>query len=1290
MPLINIRGTHVAKYRHFKTLLNHNHTALNAIATMEQLYYSGRPFGMSLIRTAYEELLEAVFGVIYALKAVSGREYTNLERVAEEIDIAISRNLKSEVIYTTRDLVLPFEKITSDSKKIVGGKAANLALIKNNLGLQVPDGFAVTAYAFQRVIEGNQLSEPVARELSKISLDNLEEAEAICGRIQAMVMDAAIPQDVEEAIVKAYEALEEKTSKGVRIAMRSSAIGEDTEATFAGQYTTVLNVDRKQIIDAYKTVLASKYSAKAVSYRIRYGLADRETPMCVAGVVMINPQASGVVYTRNSFSNGDNTIKVTSLLGLAEQLVDGSAFSDVFTVDRKSLTIIRRDINRKEYRLVSLDSGGTALEAMTEAEKEMPSLDDDTIVSICQYGLILEKFFGSPQDIEWAKDKKGGLFILQSRPLSLPDVSSDYDNEDIRKNLEGYPVLISNGETASPGIATGKVFILRQMEDIDSIGQDVILVAKTASPDYSKVIGKIRGIITDIGSVASHLSSVAREFGIPAIVDTRDATSRLVHGEMITMSADTVTVYKGLIDVLMKDIRPVKKLIFESPVHRKTRVILDRISPLTLIDPADAAFSPEGCKTLHDIIRFTHETGMKAMFGITDEAEEIRSVELAAKIPLTLRLIDLGGGLSKGLTTCHTVTPEHIESVPMKAVWKGFTHPGISWSETIAVDTKKLLTLFAVSATTEASETVGGTSYAIISGEYMNLSAKFGYHFATIDTLCSENSNQNYISLQFAGGAGNYYGKSLRISFLGGVLRKLGFQTSLKGDLIDASIVGYDKTSTENSLDLLGRLLASSRLLDMSLSGQHEIELLIDAFFREDYDFLSQKRDDQLHDFYTHGGYWKRVLKDGHIYCLQDGSKAGFSISSGVAGVMGKLVGQALQDFLDNIEAYYYFPLAVAKDSEITDGIVSVRVQPISGHIDRAGGIVFGMQNVSNYFVLRINALEENVILFEFVNGKRVQRALAKEKIVSNSWYSLSVEIRGSSIKGYLNDRLVLEYAAEKALKGFVGLWTKADSVTCFDELTIQTGTHKQIIEFELSMKVAYRTDKGMKRALNQDAILVDRERGLCFLADGVGGNHKAGEVASAVAVKEAYAYLRERVKQSLHQTIIPKLLLEAIDHVHSVLRGISKSDEKFQGMGTTLVIMLLKDRTAYISHVGDSRVYIIRRRIRQVTEDHTFQNYLDHNIMIRDLFFRKEARILMQAVGISGELSPESIQVELKSGALVLLCSDGLTDMLDDKEILEIVHGNSFDVEKSADALIEAANRKGGKDNISVILVST
>ncbi len=224
---------------------------------------------------------------------------------------------------------------------------------------------------------------------------------------------------------------------------------------------------------------------------------------------------------------------------------------------------------------------------------------------------------------------------------------------------------------------------------------------------------------------------------------------------------------------------------------------------------------------------------------------------------------------------------------------------------------------------------------------------------------------------------------------------------------------------------------------------------------------------------------------------------------------------------------------------------------------------------------------------------------------------------------------------------------------------------------------------------MNQDMVLADTERGLVLLADGIGGCHIGGEVASELAVKEAYAYLEDKVDHTPCETADPVLLSEAVVHAHKIIREKARSEKECAGMGTTLVILLMRGRTAYICHVGDSRAYVIRQKICQITEDQTFQNSIDEDPIIRSLFFRKKARTLMQAVGISGDLTPESVQVELKCGAVLLLCSDGLTDMLSDQEILGIIHSNNFDPDASADALVSEANEKGGIDNITVALVS-
>lgn len=1046
LPLVNLQGSHVRKYRLFRIYLAHNHAALKSMAELEQRHYGGWPSTLSSARGIYERLLEAAFGAVHSLELLAGKPYPALLRTLGELDETVSGELRPEYAPAAEDLVLQLERVTAAMKGIVGAKACNLAAIGNELGLAVPPGFAITAHCFRRFMEEGDLLRPVEEILCGISPNSPDEIEAADRAIRAMILSAKAPGEIQAELLTAYRVLEEKTFPGVPVAMRSSAIGEDTEATFAGQYATVLNVTGNGLIDAYKTVIASKYSARAISYRLRYGLTDAETPMAVACVAMVEPRSSGVMYTDTVISGGEGLLKINSLWGLGEQLVSGDASPDAFLVDKKGMKILGKDICRKEQRLESRPGGGVEACEVAEGMQQAPSLDDGDVLRLARYGLQLEDFFGSPQDVEWALDGKGGLFILQSRPLGQVDASSVEQRPPA--NLEGHQTLLSGGEMASPGIATGRIFIVGDEIDLKGIPRDAVIVARTASPRYARLLGEIRGIITDIGSVTSHLASVAREFGIPAIVNAKTATSLLLHGEVVTMSASEVTVYQGIVESLAGEARTARNPLFESPMHRRMRAVLDRISPLNLTDPLHPSFSPEGCRTFHDIIRFTHEQAVKAMFGIVDDAEEVRSIQLTAKIPLIVRLIDLGGGLREGLTTCHVVTPDDIESVPLRAVWKGFTHPGITWEGGIAPDMRNLITLFAASAASATGEPAGVVSYGILAKDYMNLSVKFGYHFATIDALCGGNVDQNYASLQFSGGAGNYYGKTLRVSFLGAVLRRLGFQVSLSGDLLEAGISRYDRESMEQMLDQMGRLLASSRLLDMVISNQDDIQALTNAFFREDYDFLAKKREDEPKDFYTHGGSWRRVTEDGRVRCLQDGSKEGFQISSGLAGLMGKFVGSALQDFLDNIEAYYYFPLAIARDSELLDGKIHARVMARRGHIDRAGGIAFGIRNVSNYFVLRINALEDNVILFEYVNDKRVQRASVQRVIESNRWYDLGVEISGKTIRGFLDGEPVIEYQSGEAVRGLVGLWTKADSVTLFDGLTIASSAGVRTPEF--------------------------------------------------------------------------------------------------------------------------------------------------------------------------------------------------------------------------------------------------
>ena len=237
-------------------------------------------------------------------------------------------------------------------------------------------------------------------------------------------------------------------------------------------------------------------------------------------------------------------------------------------------------------------------------------------------------------------------------------------------------------------------------------------------------------------------------------------------------------------------------------------------------------------------------------------------------------------------------------------------------------------------------------------------------------------------------------------------------------------------------------------------------------------------------------------------------------------------------------------------------------------------------------------------------------------------------------------------------------------------------------------MKVAYKSDVGKKRKNNEDAMHVSEREGIFLLADGMGG-HQAGEVASSLAVKEGYGYLKDRLNQAGSEKDISKLLAESLLNAHDVIKKKGGVDLNLRGMGTTLIQVIIRNDMAHICHVGDSRTYLLREEIKQITRDQTVGDYLfEHNIMSREDIPLQKWHTLTQAVGVSENPVPELHKIEMSQGDYLLLCTDGLTDMLSDKEIEEVIQKNGDNIDKAVNRLIEEANRKGGRDNISVVLI--
>ncbi len=648
-----------------------------------------------------------------------------------------------------------------------------------------------------------------------------------------LIRSAVIPSAVSLDIIAAYDQLEDQFGDSVRTAVRSSAISEDGVHSFAGQYQSVLGVSRDTVLASYLEVVASKYTPEALFYRITLGLSDEETPIAVLVLALVDAAASGVVYTVDPTVAGSrDQLGVHSIFGLGELLVSGAAHADSFLFDRSISTIQEKRKGRQQEKLVL--AGDHLVETpLDEDEQNSFSINDALAVDLAGWGRRIEEYYGHPQDIEWAVTKDEELFLLQARPLHQ---QLDPSEQVHTKEQIGVDSLLTGGKKASGGAAWGKVH-LALSGDVQGVEEGDVLVVRSTPPSLVRVLSKLAAVVADKGSIAGHFATVCREFGVPLLVNTEGATTTLSHGLEVTVAADHGAVYPGQIEMLLQNqdgARPKDDI----PYFKKLRAVLDFITPLQLVDPQADNFQPASCRSMHDIIRYTHEQAVQAMFSLGDKVSSRsgKCRQLQTELPLEMYLLDVGEGICPGSGDQELIGLDAVCSVPFLSLWQGLSHPGVDWKKHSHFDWKSFDDI-ALAGGVATKKSGDFASYAIISREYLNLNMRFGYHFTLVDALCSADSRANYCQLRFAGGGGDYTGKTMRLEFLVAVLDRLGLETSVRADLLDARVADITVQQLCTTLDQLGRLLGATKLMDMVLKDVSDVEQYVEQFFAGKYDF---------------------------------------------------------------------------------------------------------------------------------------------------------------------------------------------------------------------------------------------------------------------------------------------------------------------------------------------------------------------------------------------------------------------------------------------------------------------
>ncbi|MGE4559431.1 MAG: PEP/pyruvate-binding domain-containing protein, partial [Desulfobulbus sp.] len=536
-------------FKKFQSILERNNLILELMADMGDKLGGEYIFDGHYIAEAAEKLGDQVFKLISDYSILNQHKNADLFLAFERIRYAIQEEVAGHHVFTVGDPAMDLSAIGHEHNELAGAKMTTLGDVRNRLELTVPDGFVITTRTFFEFFQRNHLFDKTGMAASLWQEENLEGLEQLAQEVQQRILKAAVPRRLSQEILSRYDALAKRQHQQLKVALRSSAWGEDGSISFAGQYRSLLNVTREGLIDAYRQVVASAYDVEAWLYRLVKGFHENETAMAVGCQVMVKGLVSGVIHTYAP-QVGEGAMLANSVWGLCAPVVQGDHSADTIVLGRKPpYALIKLTVAEKPRQLVVAPDSGTEWQDLPDPMQHAASMTPAQMEQLAQAAMSIERYYKRPQEIEWTFSLDGTLFILQSRPLRLQGERAP--GPDITEATRDAEIIFSGkGFVAQQGIAVGKVFLVENDRDLAAFPHGAILLSRFTSPRYSAIMHKAQGIITDVGSPTGHMATLSREYRVPTIVNTENATALLHTGDEITLDATQNIVYRGMIGEL--------------------------------------------------------------------------------------------------------------------------------------------------------------------------------------------------------------------------------------------------------------------------------------------------------------------------------------------------------------------------------------------------------------------------------------------------------------------------------------------------------------------------------------------------------------------------------------------------------------------------------------------------------------------------------------------------------------------------------------------------------------------
>ncbi|MDF5867584.1 phosphoenolpyruvate synthase [Pseudomonas aeruginosa] len=460
------------------------------------------------------------------------------------------------------EYVVSLDKLGVHDVEHVGGKNASLGEMISNLagaGVSVPGGFATTAQAYRDFLEQSGLNDRIHAALDALDVDDVNALAKTGAQIRQWVMEAEFPARLDSEIRQAFAALA-NGNDNLAVAVRSSATAEDLpDASFAGQQETFLNIRGvDNVIRAAREVFASLFNDRAIAYRVHQGF-DHKLVALSAGVqrmVRSETGTAGVMFTLDTESGFRDVVFITGAYGLGETVVQGAVNPDEFYVHKPTLeagrpAILRRNLGSKAIKMIYGDEAkaGRSVKVVDvdRADRARFALSDAEVTELAKQAMIIEKHYGRPMDIEWAKDGDDGkLYIVQARPETVKSRASATVME--RYLLKEKGTVLVEGRAIGQRIGAGPVKVINDVSEMDKVQPGDVLVSDMTDPDWEPVMKRASAIVTNRGGRTCHAAIIARELGIPAVVGCGNATQILQDGQGVTVSCaegDTGFIFEG-------------------------------------------------------------------------------------------------------------------------------------------------------------------------------------------------------------------------------------------------------------------------------------------------------------------------------------------------------------------------------------------------------------------------------------------------------------------------------------------------------------------------------------------------------------------------------------------------------------------------------------------------------------------------------------------------------------------------------------------------------------------------